>query len=83
MIVPYKNRLLVFAPWEGTPTASNQIKTRVRWSGIGLETNFTTGWRSDVIGYGGFADAPTNEAIISCGFVKDDLIVFYFSENQC
>ncbi len=34
-------------------------------------------WRSDVVGKGGFIDAPTQEQIISAEFYKDTLIVFF------
>lgn len=34
-------------------------------------------WREDVTGRGGWIDAPTSERIVSAGFVKDTLIVFF------
>ena len=34
-------------------------------------------WRQDVPGRGGFIDAPTEERIISAGFVRDMLIVLF------
>jgi len=77
MILAFKNRLVVFNPWEGTPTSSIQFQSRVRWSGIGLQNDFSRGWRSDIIGFGGFADAPTDERIVSAGFVKDELVVYF------
>lgn len=36
-----------------------------------------TAWSSDVIGKGGFIDAPTLEQIISADFVYDSLIVYF------
>lgn len=47
-------------------------------------TNFNGGtdsknqsWSSDVVGKGGFIDAPTLEQIVSAEFVKDTLIVYF------
>jgi hypothetical protein len=47
-------------------------------------TNFQGGqdsknqaWSSDVVGKGGYIDAPTNEAIVAAEFVKDTLIVYF------
>lgn len=49
-----------------------------------LPTNFNGGsdsnnqaWSSDVIGKGGFLDAPTLEKIISAEFVYDSLVVYF------
>lgn len=34
-------------------------------------------WRSDLVGKGGYIDAPTSEQIVSAEFYKDTLIVFF------
>lgn len=38
-------------------------------------------WRSDVVGRGGFIDAPTLEKIVSAEFLKDTLIVYFESST--
>lgn len=45
------------------------------WQG-GFDSN-NQAWSSDVVGKGGFIDAPTLEQIVSVEFVKDTLIVFF------
>ena len=90
IIVPYKNRLVVLNTVEGTSFATGKaFQQRARWSENGTPfyalpkpTNFQGGtvanaWRSDLVGFGGFVDAPTNEAIVAAEFVKDTLIVYF------
>lgn len=78
MLIPYKGRLLAFNTWEGTSVgASNQFRQRVRWSRAGDPTDQVQAWRSDISGHGGFLDAATGEEIVSAGFVKDQLIVYF------
>lgn len=89
MIVPYKGRLVMLNTTEGTAIgAFNNFFQRARWSQYGtpfvgtVPTNYAggtdaTAWRSDIPGKGGFNDAPTNEQIISCEFVKDVLVVYF------
>jgi hypothetical protein len=77
MTVVFKNRLIMLNTWEalngGTPV---QYTNRVRWAAFGdpLQTN---GWRQDIPGLGNFLDAATMEDIVSCGFIKDRLIVYF------
>jgi len=90
MIFPYKNRLLVLNTLEGTFTGTAQnYYQRARWSQNGtvyystpIPTNFqgvidAQSWRDDVVGKGGYIDAPTLEQITSAQFVKDTLIVYF------
>ena len=85
LIIPYYGRLLLLNTWEGpNPGASVNLYNRCRFSQIGnpLESTVAppivdTAWRSDQFGRGGFIDAPTNEAITSCRFYKNTLIVFF------
>lgn len=80
IILPFKNRLLVFNTLEGTPLTAVRRSNRVRFSQNsigGAVTAFDTAWRSDIIGRGGFEDAPTDEQIVSAGFLKDDIIVYF------
>lgn len=78
IIIPYKDRLIVMNTWEGVNLAgAQQFPQRVRWSqnGTPLPTVDVDAWRDDIIGKGGFLDAPTNEQIISAEFIKDVLLV--------
>ncbi len=77
LIVPYKNRLVVLSTFEGVTGNFRTFKQRARWSQIGDPTDVTNGWRDDLPGRGNSIDAATDEAIISCGFVKDELIVYF------
>ena len=77
-ILPFRGALLMFNTVEG-PSLGNastvNYSNRIRWSAIGnpLATN---AWRDDIRGKGGFLPIPTNEDIISVGFVRDNLVVF-------
>jgi hypothetical protein len=83
IVIPYYGRLLALNTWEGpttdplVPTGAVNFFARCRFSQIGNPTDQTLGWRTDVFGRGGFVDAPTNEAIVSAGFYKNTLIVFF------
>jgi hypothetical protein len=73
--------------------STNQRKPqRARWSQNGTPFSNSTvppgffpdgqsaqsdAWRSDIVGKGGFVDAPTQEAIVSAEFIKDTLIVYF------
>jgi len=88
LIFPYRNRLVFLNTTEG----GTNFAQRARWSqngnpyvsttaseipsGVTTPTN-TNAWRSDIVGKGGFIDAPTSEAIVSAEFYKDTLIVFF------
>lgn len=78
IIIPYKGRLVVLSTLEGNNSApATAYRQRARWCWNGPATNTAQGWRSDIVGFGGFLDAPTGESIISAGFVKDNLIVYF------
>lgn len=86
LIVPYKNRLVLLNTIEGNnPALGNTVSKfpqRARWSQLSLATgasatDFILGWRDDLPGRGNFIDAATEESIVSCGFVKDELIVYF------
>jgi hypothetical protein len=82
IVIPYRNRLVVLNTLEGAdPTlvpGSIRYPQRARWSQNGTPL-LAVGdeWRADIIGKGGFIDAPTSEAIVSAAFNKDTLIVFF------
>lgn len=78
IIVPFKNRLVVFNTWEGpaAPLPGINYSNRCRYSQIGSPLD-ASAWRQDIPGRGNAIDAPTTEAIITVEFVKDRLIVFF------
>lgn len=87
IILAYKGRLLIFNTIEGATLATSiRFPQRLRWSQIGTPFygQFPDGasaqvdaWRSDVVGKGGFIDAPTSEVIVSAEFIKDTIIVYF------
>ena len=72
IIVPFKNRLLLF----NTVEAGISYPNRCRYSQIGSPLS-PSAWFQDYPGKGNFIDASTTEAIITVEFVKDRLIVFF------
>ena len=72
IIVPFKNRLLLF----NTVEAGVPYPNRCRYSQIGSPLE-PQAWFQDIPGRGNAIDAPTTEAIITVEFVKDRLIVFF------
>lgn len=78
ILVPYKGRLVVLNTTEGNSGSTPvNYAQRARWSQNGTVLDFANGWRDDIGGRGGFEDAATEEQIISAGFVKDELIVYF------
>lgn len=85
ILIPYRNRMVALNTLEGavTPAAAVRHPNRARWSQNGVPYTTTilgsdaNAWRQDLIGRGGYIDAPTREAIVSAAFVKDTLIVFF------
>lgn len=85
-LVPFRGRLVAFNTWEGVNLAGSiNYRQRIRWAAIG--TPFSTvsaivsavnadAWRDDIRGQGGFLDIPTNEDIITVGFVRDNLVIY-------
>lgn len=81
IIVPFKNRLLLFNTWEGPDiaTADNYVN-RCRYSQVGSPLA-ADAWRQDIAGRGNAIDCPTTQAITTVEFVKDRLIVFFESST--
>lgn len=85
-LLPFRGRLLAFNTLEGPAlNTSVSYSNRIRWAAIG--TPFTTvssivtsvnvnAWRDDIRGQGGFLDIPTNEDIVTVGFVRDNLVIY-------
>lgn len=90
MMFSYRGRIVTLNTFEGSGyNTFTNFAQRARWSQNGtpyyvvpVPTGYTGGvninaWRSDVVGRGGFIDAPTQEQIITAQFFKDTLIVFF------
>ncbi len=86
-ILPFRSRLVVFNTLEGPNLATSiQYPQRIRWSAIGTPFTVSTAplpvstnadaWRDDIRGQGGYIDIPTNEDIITVGFVRDNLVIY-------
>ena len=79
MIFVYKERLVMLNTIEGT--SNTRYPQRARWSAIGITPTTSQGWfdpeLSGVFGQGGRNDAPTNDEIVSAGFVGNRLVVFF------
>jgi len=76
IMVPYRNRLVCLNTTERDTVAgtTTNYKNRARWCKNATPIT-ATNWQDDVIGSGGYIDAPTNERIVTARFVKDTLIV--------
>jgi len=86
ILVPYKDRMIALNTLESTAAVgalANRYPNRARWCQNGVPYTNTLGgadataWQDDAVGKGGWIDAPTNEAIVACGFYKDILVVFF------
>ncbi len=84
-LLPFRGRLVAFNTSEATTFPGLKFTNRIRWAAIG--TPFTVvgaipvninpnAWRDDIRGQGGFLDIPTNEDIVSVGFVRDNLVIY-------
>lgn len=75
--VVFKNRLVMLNTFESlNAMATTQYTNRARWAAWGDPLQ-SDAWRQDVPGKGNALDAATMEDIVSCGFIKDRLIVFF------
>ena len=81
ILVVYKGYMVALNTTEGADVGSAvQYTNRARWAKYGNpipDGGFPNIWRSDVAGNGNFVEAATNEAIVSCGFIKDQLVVYF------
>ncbi len=83
MIFAYHDRMIALSTTEGGLT----FRQRVRFSQNGTiyvtapvpagGTVDATAWREDIGGKGNFLDAPTDQSIITAGFVRDVLVVVF------
>ena len=83
ILIPYYGRLIALNTYEGSSAGSaTNYFNRCRFSWIGDPTA-ANAFRSDIFGYGGFLDAPTQEEITGATFVKNTLVVdFEYSTWQ-
>lgn len=90
LIFAYRGYLVFLNTVEGNETATQNYPNRARWTQIGTPyysapapiTPSIQGVdpktaRDDLFGRGGANDAPTAEAIIAAGFIRDILIVYF------
>ncbi len=72
----FKDRLLFLNTTETFGVVNSTFTARVRYSNIGSPF-LVDSFREDIVGKGGYIEAPTKEAIISAEFLKDRLIVLF------
>jgi hypothetical protein len=90
MIFPYRGYLVFLNTIEGNDQGTFNFQNRARWTQIGTpyysepvpifpnpQTFDIRAVRDDLFGRGGANDAPTNEAIVSAGFIRDVLVVYF------
>ena len=90
-LLPFRGRLVAFNTAEGPNLlGSLRYTNRIRWAAIGnpfttvsaiVTTVNANAWRDDIRGQGGFLDIPTNEDIVSVGFVRDNLVIYCESSS--
>ena len=88
IIVPFKNRLLLLNTVEtdntAAPALNKHYHNRCRFSHNGSPFPAATAWlepnQAGADG-AGWVDAPTEEQIVSVGFIKDRLIVYFESST--
>lgn len=83
LLLNFKNRMVML----NTTESAINYPQRARWSQNGtafvttpVPTNGSydaTAWQDDIVGHGGYFDAPTHESITGAAFYKDTLIVFF------
>lgn len=77
IILPFKDRLVVLNTIEEDAGAIDRThENRARWSQNGDPTAVNA-WEDEIVGRGGYVDAPISEAIVSAEFVQNRLIVFF------
>jgi hypothetical protein len=77
ILIGFKDRLVALNTIETESTVLRTYINRARFSQNGDPTTLATSWLDDTPGRGGFVDAPVQEAIVTCTFIKDRLIVYF------
>ncbi len=84
-LLPFKGSMIAFNTKEGPLAGGKFYTNRIRWAAIGNPITVVSAivtivnpnaWRDDIRGQGGFIDIPTNEDIVSVGFVRDNLVIY-------
>lgn len=76
ILVGFKDRLVALNTIETESTVQRTYLNRARWCQNGDPTTAATSWLDDTPGRGGYVDCPVQEAITTCEFIKDRLIVY-------
>jgi hypothetical protein len=76
IIVPFKNRMVLLNTVEVQNGTSTNYPFRARWCSLQGPLD-PPSWMFNFPGNGNYADASTNQAIITAQFVKDRLIVYF------
>ncbi len=91
LIFPYRGYLVFLNTTEGGSAGTAQeFPNRARWTQLGTpyytgpvpttpssQTSDPLAARDDIFGRGGATDAPTNDIIVSAGFIRDILVVYF------
>lgn len=90
LMFAYRGYLVFLNTIEGNLEGTHNYGNRARWTEIGTpyyslpvpNDPATQTWdpkaaRDDLFGRGGANDAPTNESIVSAGFIRDILVVYF------
>lgn len=90
LIFAYRGYLVFLNTTEGNETGTQNYPNRARWTQIGtpyysppapitpsIQGTDPLAARDDIFGRGGANDAPTSEAIIGAGFIRDILVVYF------
>lgn len=86
ILIAYRDRMVALNTLESVlavGAVAVRYPNRARWSQNGTPYTNTLGgfdvtaWYDTQPGKGGYIDAPTSEQIVSCGFFKDVLVVFF------
>lgn len=90
LIFAYRGYLVFLNTTEGNDQGVFNYPNRARWTQIGTpyyafpvptvpnpQTVDPNAVRDDLFGRGGANDAPTNEAIVAAGFIRDILVVYF------
>lgn len=73
--IPFFDRLLALAPTENIGGQNVTFGNRIRWCKVGSPITPDDSWRDDIVGHGGFLDAPVNEYIVGAGNLNNILVI--------
>jgi len=76
IVIPFRDRLLLFNTVEKISGANKTFPFRLRYSQNGSPFS-ADAWKENIPGRGGFLDAPTSQAIKTVDRVQDRLIIYF------